>query len=60
MKIGHDYLFHIRLRSQEDVHKVEVTHEKPEKFVDKVCCLLGKAITVPFLVMPLIQLVTRR
>ena len=24
-------------RSEEDVHKVEVTHEKPAKFVDKVC-----------------------
>ena len=23
-------------RSEEDVYKVEVTHEKPEKFVDKV------------------------
>ena len=32
-------IFYFCFRSQEDVHKVEITHEKPEKFVDKVFCL---------------------
>ena len=32
-------IFYFCFRSQEDVHKVEITHEKPEKFMDKVFCL---------------------
>lgn len=36
IKNAFNFLLSFVFRSEEDVYRVEVTHEKPEKFVDKV------------------------